>query len=100
MSERLSDTRDDAANVPVRSLPNHAYSGSTTPAITGSGFEPPWLLTVEEVATLLRTSRKAIYAMAERGLLPGVTRVGRRILVRRDDLLHWLRQKSAPSPKE
>jgi excisionase family DNA binding protein len=56
------------------------------------------LLTVEEVAELLRTSRKAVYAMSERGLLPGVTRIGRRVLFRRDVLLHWLRQKSAPSP--
>jgi excisionase family DNA binding protein len=57
----------------------------------------PLLLTVSETATLLRTSRKAIYAMIERALLPGVVRIGRRVLVRRDDLLHWLSQKSAPS---
>lgn len=58
----------------------------------------PMLLTVDETATLLRTSRKAIYAMAERGQLPGVTRVGRRVLLRSDVLLRWLDQKSAPSP--
>jgi excisionase family DNA binding protein len=57
----------------------------------------PLLLTVEEVAALLRTTRKAIYAMAERGLLPGVTRIGRRLLIREADLVEWLRQKSAPS---
>lgn len=57
-------------------------------------------LTVEEAAELLRTTRKAIYAMVERGFLPGVTRIGRRVLIRRDDLLHWLGQNSAPSPKE
>ena len=55
------------------------------------------LLLVSEVAALLRTSPKAVYAMIERGLLPGVVRIGRRVLVRRDDLLHWLSQKSAPS---
>ena len=59
----------------------------------------PTLLLVSEVATLLRTSRKAVYAMVERGLLPGVVRIGRRVLVQRDDLLHWLSQKSAPSPE-
>jgi excisionase family DNA binding protein len=58
----------------------------------------PSLLLVSEVATLLRTSPKAVYAMIERGLLPGVVRIGRRVLIRRDDLLHWLGQKSAPSP--
>ena len=57
----------------------------------------PLLLTVSETATLRRTSRKAIYAMIERALLPGVVRIGRRVLVRRDDLLQWLSQKSAPS---
>jgi hypothetical protein len=34
----------------------------------------PLLLTVTETATLLRTTPKAVYAMIERGLLPGVTR--------------------------
>ena len=58
------------------------------------------LLTVSEVSTLLRTTAKAIYAMAERGQLPGVTRIGRRLLFRRDLLLHWVCQKSAPSLKE
>jgi len=55
------------------------------------------LLTVDEAATALRTTRRAIYAMIERGQLPGVTRIGRRVLLRRDDLLHWLDQKRAPS---
>ena len=59
----------------------------------------PILLTVPEVAELLRTSRKAIYAMVERGLLPGVVRVGRRVLVRSAELVNSLGQKSAPSLK-
>jgi excisionase family DNA binding protein len=58
------------------------------------------LLTPNEVAALLRTTRKAVYAKTERGQLPGVTRIGRRLLFRRDMLLHWLDQKRAPSPKE
>ena len=57
----------------------------------------PSLLLVSEVAAILRTSPKAVYAMIERGLLPGVVRIGRRVLIQRDDLLHWLSQKSAPS---
>ena len=55
------------------------------------------LLTIDEVGTVLRTSRKAIYAMVERGQLPGVVRIGRRLLVREDALLDWLGQKSTPS---
>ena len=59
----------------------------------------PTLLLVGEVAAILRTSPKAVYAMVERGLLPGVVRIGRRVLVQRDDLVDWLSQKSAPSPE-
>ena len=58
------------------------------------------LLTVDEAATLLRTTRRAIYAMIERRQLPGVIRIRRRVLFRADDLLHWLDQKRAPSPEE
>ena len=57
----------------------------------------PILLTVDDAADLLRTTRRAIYAMIERRQLPGIIRIGRRVLVRSDDLLHWLEQKSAPS---
>ena len=57
----------------------------------------PVLLTTEEAASLLRTTRKAIYAMVERGQIPGITRIGRRVLIRRTDLLDWLDQKRTPS---
>ena len=57
----------------------------------------PLLLTVDEVASLLRTSRKAVYAMVARGVLPGVTRIGRRVLVRRTDLLDFVRPQSRAS---
>jgi excisionase family DNA binding protein len=61
----------------------------------------PTLYTVDEVAALLRTSRKAVYLMTERRQLPGVVRIGRRLLFRTGALLDWLRQKeSAPSLEE
>ena len=60
----------------------------------------PILLTVAEVAAVLRTTPKGVYLMVERAQLPGVTRIGRRVLVRRDVLVDWLRQKSAPSQEE
>ena len=60
----------------------------------------PILLTIDEAADLLRTSRRAIYAMIARRQLPGVVRIRRRVLVRSADLLDWLHQKRAPSPEE
>ena len=60
----------------------------------------PVLLTIDETANLLRTTRRAIYAMIGRRQLPGVIRVHRRVLLRADDLLDWLDQNRALSPKE
>ncbi len=60
----------------------------------------PHLLTTAEVADLLRTSQKATYAMIARGQLPGVVRIGRRVLVHADELVDWLNQKRVPSLEE
>ena len=60
----------------------------------------PILLTADEAADLLRTTRRAIYAMVERGQLPGVVRVRRRVLLRSDALIKWLEQKCASSLEE
>ena len=67
-------------------------------AINGSSHrDPSSLLTIDEVASLLRTTRKAVYAMVERGRLPGVRRIGRRVLIHRSELLEWLDHNCAPS---
>lgn len=45
------------------------------------------LLTPAEVAVLLRKkSVKAVYALIERGQIPGVVRLGRTVLIRAKDL--------------
>lgn len=59
----------------------------------------PLLLTADEVATLLRTTPKAVYCMAERGQLPGITRIGRRLRFRSSALVDYLDHKCAPSPR-
>ena len=64
------------------------------------GRRVPRFLNVDEAAELLRTTRRAIYAMVERRQLSGVVRLRRRVLFRSDVLLDWLDQKCAPSPKE
>lgn len=48
------------------------------------------LMSVKEVAVLLNTTTGAVYAMHSRRKLPGSTKVGRRVLFRRDALLRWL----------
>jgi excisionase family DNA binding protein len=60
----------------------------------------PPLLTAKEAGALLRTSRKAVYSMVERGQLPGVIRLGRRLLIRTRDLLDFLDHNRTPSPQE
>jgi excisionase family DNA binding protein len=53
----------------------------------------PDLLTVDEVAELLRTSRKGVYGLIYRGALPGVLRLPGRLLIDRADLVEWLRER-------
>lgn len=62
------------------------------------GRRLPMLLSADEVAELLRTSRRAVYTMLERGQLPGAVRIGRRVLFRSDDLVGWLAGCRTPSP--
>ncbi|WP_242333097.1 helix-turn-helix domain-containing protein [Anaeromyxobacter sp. SG66] len=60
----------------------------------------PKLLTVAEVAEVLRTTPKAVYGLVERGQIPGIHRVGRRLLFRQEALVQWLSEKSGtPSPE-
>ena len=60
----------------------------------------PLFLTPDEAADLLRTTRKAIYVKIERRQLPGVTRIGKRILIRSQTLIDWLDQECASSLQE
>ena len=67
---------------------------------TGESRSLPQLETVADVADLIRSTPKAIYTMVERGQIPGVIRIGRRLLFRRESLLQWLSEKSGtPSPE-
>jgi excisionase family DNA binding protein len=58
----------------------------------------PALLTVEETAAILRTTTNAIYTMASRSRLPGAVHIGRRLLVRRSELLQFLNEGRVPPP--
>ncbi|MCA9583608.1 MAG: helix-turn-helix domain-containing protein [Myxococcales bacterium] len=58
------------------------------------------LISVNELAEWLRTTPRAVYSMRARGQLPDPVRVGRRLLYRKEDLLGWLGEKCAVSPRE
>jgi excisionase family DNA binding protein len=89
---------------PAAQFARHPHAGqqaehrSTDNSAAAAGL--PILLNADEAADLLRTSRRAIYAMVERNQLPGVTRIGRRMLFRGVDLLRWIDRKRAPSSPE
>jgi excisionase family DNA binding protein len=57
-----------------------------------AGPSLPALLTPAEVAAWLKTTISAVYAKAERGTLPGATRVGRRLYFIRTELPAYVEQ--------
>lgn len=69
-------------------------------SVTDAADATEWLdlMTPDEVAAALKKTRKAVYAMLERGLLPAPVRVGRRVLFRRVDMVGYLRERLAASP--
>jgi excisionase family DNA binding protein len=95
--ENALPSPDDARNRRGKATEAPDRPISTAPI---SREDLPLLLPVEIAAELLHTSPKAIYAMAERGQLPGAVRVGRRLLIRRDELLDSIGGSRALSPKE
>jgi hypothetical protein len=56
----------------------------------------PELLTADEVAMWLKTTVGAVYAKAERGNLPGATRLGRRLYFFKEELVTFAEQGRVP----
>lgn len=48
------------------------------------------LLTVPEAAEMLRVSTRTLYELVRKGLIPGVSRVGRQVRFCRQTLVHWV----------
>lgn len=61
--------------------------------------EPPDVLTVPELAKLLRVGRNHVYRLAELGQIPGTLRLGRALRFSRSAVRSWLGQ-STPSEAE
>jgi excisionase family DNA binding protein len=51
---------------------------------------PPSVLTVDELAALLRVNRKTVYEALSRGEIPGARRIGATYRILRDAVLEWL----------
>ncbi len=50
----------------------------------------PEVLTVQELANLLRCSRKTIYNSIQRGEVPGVVKIGAAYRINKASVLNWL----------
>ena len=74
-----------------KNLKIEQFPGSDT-----QGYFSP-VLTVEEVAALLRVNRKTVYDLFNKGELPGGRRVGRCIRFSRDAVVMWLAGNHAAS---
>ena len=70
-----------------------------SPSVATGPQDLPYLLTVAEVADLLRTTKAAIYHRVERALIPGVVKDGSRVLFLRDDVLGYIAERRAVQPR-
>lgn len=96
----MDETHAKVEPLPAPRRPPSRQARSRTADHISSTGAMPLLLTADDAADLLRTTRRAVYAMVERRQLPGVIRLRRRVLFRADVLLDWLDQKRAPSSEE
>jgi excisionase family DNA binding protein len=60
------------------------------PQEEGNTEPEPAVLTVDELATLLRVNRKTVYDALSRGEIPGARRLGATYRILRDAVLEWL----------
>ena len=57
---------------------------------------PPEVLTVPELAALLRVSLPTAYSAVKRGEVPGVVRIGRVVRLHRETVVAWMAQGCVP----
>ncbi len=65
--------------------------GVPTPQVQPPSVESP-VMTVDELAALLRVNRKSVYEAIQRGEIPGIRRIGRTVRASREAVLAWLRE--------
>jgi len=93
------ETTTPRADRPVlHARPGSPGAGNATDEGPNPLESEPAILTVDELAALLRVERKTVYAAITRGDIPGVRRVGRSIRISRDAVLDWLRTAHVRAP--
>jgi excisionase family DNA binding protein len=94
----MMDEDDEAITLPVlpgavRFGPPHANAPHLQLRQLPRGREPeaiPSVLTVDELAALLRVNRKTVYDALSRGEIPGARRIGSTYRILRAAVLEWL----------
>lgn len=103
----IVELRDVRVEAPNEGMDRYSRTPPPDPSDAADGarasacLEPSPVLTVDELAALLRLDRKTVYAMVNRGEIPGVRRFGRTVRIHRDTVLRWLAdgQGQAPRPR-
>jgi len=92
-------TRDEDDNAPPEAAATDRHWGNPRKDASGPRLrEPPpgrtepapAVLTVDELAALLRVNRKTVYDALARGDIPGARRIGATYRILRDAVLEWL----------
>ena len=84
-------TEEERSQRPVKHCTHVEKSSGSDARMLADG---PRVITVDELATLLRLERKTVYAAIQRGEIPGVQRISRSIRISRSTVEDWLAGKS------
>lgn len=76
--------------MPIPHNPPDPPAPPLPPPSIASALDPDPILTVDELARLLRLNRKTVYEAFQRGQIPGGRRIGRTIRFARAVVLAWL----------
>jgi excisionase family DNA binding protein len=94
----MTDPDDEGITMPMLPVGPRAEAGATGNAprpACGDGMDPscespPAVLTVDELAALLRVNRKTVYDALARDAIPGARRIGKTYRILRAAVLEWL----------
>ena len=80
------------ANLPASEVGTESNVGGGHEHLTHGRLAQDPILTVDELALLLRVNRKTLYSAIQRGEIPGVRRIGGVIRIARAAVLAWMDQ--------